>query len=445
MQGLAQSLAQGGMTVTGSGLTSPTAGDVLRRLGVTIHPVPVARWFPPETCLLVHGADVVREHPARLGALRRGIAQTTPARWLKGRMLGRVGVAVAGGREASVAAAMTGWVLTRAGKDPSVMLGRHSPQLGGWARTGRGPHVIAEWPEGPEALGSVDPRITLLMRVGADPWVNPTAWSSKFRHFLDFVPRDGHVLALGHPELLEFASARPAIVDDPKRFSWLSFRPGSGWSGADLRGDAGGCRFRAFNEGRFVCEVGLRVPGRRNALSALAAVAACDRLGLSVLDIREGLEEFAGLSRDFELRGSFRGVTLVDDASEDAGSIRNVLSLARRTFGLRRLWAVFAAPARVEPAELARLVAVFADADRVVILEGGGADEPDEGGTCRALTRGLAALRVPARCEADLSAAVAELDRSLEPGDVLLTLGTGDVGTIADAFIRRLPRDRQGG
>jgi UDP-N-acetylmuramate--alanine ligase len=311
---------------------------------------------------------------------------------------------------------------------------------------------VAEWPEGPEALETVSPGLTLLLKVGGDPWLDHDSWKPLCREYLGAIPLDGQVLALGHPALVENETRWPRVSTDPHRFSWLSFQRGSDWWGADLRADSGRYWFRVFHRGRFVCELALRVPGRHNALSALAAVAACDRLGLSTEEVRGGLEEFEGLSRDFELRGSFRGVTLVDDASEDAGSVHYALSLSRRTFGLRRLWVVFAAPEALEPADVSRLVAAFATADRVVVTPGvgvagvrHGAEWPDRGRACRALARGLDASGVPARCEADLAAAVTELDRSLEPGDVLLTLGAGDVGTIADAFIRRLPRDRQGG
>jgi UDP-N-acetylmuramate--alanine ligase len=197
-----------------------------------------------------------------------------------------------------------------------------------------------------------------------------------------------------------------------------------------------------FYRGRFVTEVALPVAGTRHVLSALAAVAACVRLGLADVEVRDGLEEFAGLARDFEPRGSFRGVTLIDDSSEDAGSVGEALALARRVYGSRRLWAVLAAPGGVGPGEVGRLADALAKADRVLVVPGGN----DDAGDCRAesLADGLNAAGVPARWANGLAGAVSELDRHLEPGDVLLTLGAGDVGTIADAFIRRLPRDRPG-
>lgn len=445
MSGLAQSLVQGGMVVTGSEDGPAAAFDRLRRGGVGVREAEAPRAFSASTRLLVHGPEVRREHPARLGALRRGIPQETPTSWLREQMRGRVGVAVAGGREAGVAAAMTGWVLTRAGLDPAVLLGRPAPQLGGWSRGGRGAHLVAEWAGDADGLGELGPDLALLLNVGGDPWVDRDRWASALRRSLRAAPDAAMVFALGHPALLE---GGPALDRGPGRFEWISLRRGGDWWATDLREESGRFRFRIFHRGRYVIGVRLRSPGRRNVVAALAAVAACDRLGVDAASIREGLEEFTGLSRDFESRGSFRGVSLVDDESGDPGSVHEALTLARRSFGGRRLWAVCSAPAAAPgPGDCRRFVSAMSIADRVLIAEGGRTDggpssDRDAAGT---LTRALAAAGLRAIRVSGPAGAISELDRRLEPGDVLLTLGAGDVGTIADALLRRLSRDRQDG
>ena len=202
-------------------------------------------------------------------------------------------------------------------------------------------------------------------------------------------------------------------------------------------------RFRSFYKGCYVTELRLQLPGRRNVLCALAAVAACSHLGVPAVEIRQALEEFTGVSRDFESRGSYRGVTLVDDAGGDPAAVGEALRLARQVFGDRRLWAVLAAPVGVlDPEAQGRFTGALALADEVVLVPKDTSD-----GVARealALEGTLAAAGIRARSVASLDAAVLELDRHLEPGDVLVTLGAGDVGTISDAFIRRLSRDRPG-
>jgi UDP-N-acetylmuramate--alanine ligase len=447
LPGLTQALAQVGIRMSGTTVPPSPSSALLRRFGVHVGGGRRAHWFPRETCLLVHGEDVGREHSARLGALRRGVEQTTPAGWLRWTLRSRLGVLVAGGREAGVTAAMIGWVLTRAGKDPSVFLEHPSPQLGGWARRGDGAHVVAHWPGDPESAAEIGPRLVVLMRVGGDPWDEPASWAKAWRRCPDEFAAAGDVLALGHPSLVEPGQA---LRLDRDRFAWLSLHRGSQWWGADLREERCGSRFRVFYRGDFVTEVALNVPGKRNVLCALAAVAACIRLEVRAVDVREGLAEFAGVSRDFEPRGSFRGVTLLDDASGELGPVRETVAQARRAFGRRRLWVVFAAPEVPAPGDLRRFRDALAPADRVLIVpcpeaDVGRAVPAGSGGGSIDLTRRLVATGVPARWEADVAGALSELDRHLEPGDVLLTLGAGDVGTIADALIRRLPRVCPGG
>jgi UDP-N-acetylmuramate--alanine ligase len=198
-----------------------------------------------------------------------------------------------------------------------------------------------------------------------------------------------------------------------------------------------------FHRGRFTTEVALAIPGPRPALSALAAVAVCDRLGVEPRMVRDALEDFSGLSRDFELRGSFRGVTLIDDASEGPREVAEALVLARRLYRRRRLCAVFAAPEDSTPGAVRRYVDALATADRVLVTPAAAC--PDQARMAAVVAERLTATGVPARWKADLTGTISELDRLLEPGDVLLTLGAGEVGTIADALIRRLPRDRPGG
>ncbi len=438
MSGLAQNLVQKGMAVTGSEAIPGMDWAGLRGLGVRVHAEPVSRPIHGRTRLLVHGPEVDRYHPARLGALRRGVAQATPAAWLSDQMRGRIGLVVAGGREASLAAAMTGFVLSRAGLDPSVLLGTSCPQLGGWSREGAGPHLIAEWSGDPSEYATIQPPLALLLNVGSDPWVDLDRWSATLRASLRALPDGSDVLALGHPSLLD---CRPGMEGVPGRFEWISLQPGADWWGTDLREEGGRFRFRVFQRGRYVTEVRLRVPGRRAVVGALATVAVCERLGVPSAVVRRGLEEFSGLARDFEPRGTFRGVTLVDDEADDAVSVREALAQARRAFGSRRLWAVYAAPGRDEPR---RYVSAFSTADQVLIADRSTAEVEDQRST-RSWVQSLTEAGVKTRRASSLVEAISVLDRHLEPGDVLLTLGAGDVGTIADAFIRRLPRDRQGG
>ncbi len=436
LSGLAQVLVQRGVTVSG---TASDDGPVLRRLrllGARVHAGHAPRRCPRGAHVLIYGPGVGRDHPERLAASRLGIAQEAAVRRL-GRLMRRGdGLVVAGRRGAAVASAMIGWTLTRAGLDPTVVLGSTAPQLGGWARFGSGPHVVVEAVEGPEGIGPTAPRLAVVLDAGPDPCEDVVARVAALRRFAGSIPPDGAVLA----ERSETVAA--AMRGVGAGVEWLSLERGGGWWGADLRHEGGRYRFRAFNRGRFAVELRLQVPGRRNVLCALAAVAACRRLDVPTPEIKQGLEEFAGVAHDFESRGSYRGVTLVDDQGRGASAVAEALAIGREVFGARRLWAALLAPAGTAADDDGRLSSALAAADRVLIAEAG--PPGGDGDGARALAESLASRGLRARWAARLDDAIAELDRQLEPGDVLVTLGAGDVGTISDAFIRRLSRDRQG-
>jgi UDP-N-acetylmuramate--alanine ligase len=436
MEGLAQVLVQGGLFVSASEPSGGPAVARMRQLGVRVHTGHSPRSYLGKARWLVCDAGTSQVDPHRLSARRRGLDVRTPAECLAALLRRGIGLALAGGRDASMAAAMIGWTLTRCGRDPTVVLASASAQLGGWARFGRGPHVVVDALIGGPSTdwGTLAPRLAVMLDNPIDCGVDgeTDAWQG----FVDSYPEASPMLARAGSRLAARALRGPA-----GSVEWLALERGFDWWGADLREERGRLRFRSFCKGRYVTELRLQVPGRRNVLCALAAVAACSRLGVPAAEIRQALEEFTGVSRNFESRGSYRGVTLVDDAGSNPAAVGEALGLARQVFGDRRLWAVLTASAGgIDPEAQGRFAGVLALADFVVLVAKDSSDRLAQ--EVRALEAKLAAAGVWARSVANLDAAVLELDRHLEPGDVLVTLGTGDVGTISDAFIRRLSRDR---
>jgi UDP-N-acetylmuramate--alanine ligase len=427
MSGLAQMLVQRGFVVTGSVRTPSLATERLRRLGVRVHAGHSPGSVPRSARFLVYSPEVPREHPDRLSAARVGVEQQSCPKVLADLLQRGIGIVAAGGRKAGIAAAMIGWTLTHAGLDPTVILGTASPQLGGSGRLGLGPHVIVEDSEGPTATDLRGVEIVIL-----HDETDPSSRTDVLRRWADAAPSGGYVLGFAD-EGDGIVQASGALVE-VERFS---LTPGHDWWGADVRQDRGCYRFRAFHRGRFVLEVRLQVPGRHLVLGALAAVAVCGRVDLTSREIKEALEEFGGISRGFESRGSYRGVTLVDDEAEGPRGVGKALTLAREVFGPRRLCAAYRHPEGGNhpwpPAS------EFAEADRVWIINN---DGPLGERMAEALVEALVSSGTSVGRVAGLDEAIRELDRYLEPGDVLVTLGAGDVGTIADAFLRRLSSDR---
>ncbi len=440
MPGLAQLLLERGLNVSASDPNSTNHPPVesLKRLGLRIHDGHRPRHFTQAASLLVHAPEVGRDHTERLRALRRGVPQKTPSECLDPLIHSQFGLGVVGQREASVASAMIAWTLSRAGWDPSVYLGRSAPQLGGWARAGHGPHFVFETLGPAEAVGPLGPRVAVVLKPRPARDGSIVAQDDSLKEFIRSVPREGKIFATRENwRLHEAMRAADAPVE------WLSLNEPSGWWGADLREHRGQFRFRAFHQGRFTVEIRLRVTGRRNVLSALATVAVCEYLAVPTAEIKEGLEEFSGVSGDFESRGSYRGVTLVHDEAQTVQGVAETLAIGRQVFGARRLWVVFSPDEDgLTASGVERYLSALGLADCVVI-QPRGAVTTETRTAWTDLAQALHWAGVGATLVTGLEEAVSVLDQHLKPGDVLLTLGPGEVGTISDAFIRRLSRDRQ--
>ncbi len=432
MPGLAQIFHQRGFAVSGSVAAAEAPGlGHLRRLGIRVHSGHAPPALPASARLVVFGTGVPSEHPERLSARRSGVEQASCPEVIGGLLNKGFGIASVGGRKAGVVAAMVGWTLSHAGLDPTVLLGSHAPQLGGSGRQGAGSHVVVDLGDDPARAEASGAAVVMVLddpaRIGHH---------STLGRWAEAAPSDGYVLGCGGEDVPPEADGRPGSGAEVER---VSLSPGHAWWGADLKADRGRYSFRAFHRGQFVTTIRLVVPGRHQVLAALATLAACGRAGVTPRSIREALEDFEGVSRGFESRGSYRGVTLVDDEARGHLAVAEALAAAREVHGRRRLCVAY----RADPAgaDVGPSAEDFRRADRVLILDEEG---PAGGSGAARLEAGLRASGVPLGRASGVVEAVDELDRHLEPGDVLVTLGAGGVGTIADAFLRRLSRDRHG-
>jgi len=412
LAGLARWLAGRGVEVTGP---APSASHRHRtHAGHDPASTPRSgRW-------LVYSSDVPGVHSDRLVARREGVAERSYPAILREILRRGTGIAVAGRRQGRVAAAMIAWTLAQSGLDPTVLLRGGVPQLDGLAASGHGVHSVVDVTETLDEVMAEPPGpgIAVLLDVEAAGLVAGVA------RVLACLGPAGYLL--GSPAIALAAKGHEGRVES------FSLDRGSSWRGADLREDRGRFRFRVFHRGRYASEIRLQIPGRTSVLGAVAAVAACRRVEIPTREIKQALEDFEGVSRGFQSRGSYRGVTLLDDDAVEPADVADALGLARAIYGRRRISVVFApvGPPRADTA------AALETASRVLVL-----DASVRPGDWADL---LGASGVASRNVANLDEALTDLDRHLEPGDVLLTLGAGDVGTIADAFLRRLPRDRQG-
>ena len=442
MKALAELLTGQGWQVSGSDLLPPVAlAESFRRRGLRIHRGHHVDHLQ-EADVLVYSPAVDAENPERKEASLRGIPQFSYTEMLGKLMRGKTGVSIAGTHGKSTTTAMTACILEGAGLAPSAIIGaelRGEPRSG-WA--GDGEHFVVESCEYQRNFLNLSPRFAAILSIEPDHF-------DYFHSFAETIDAFGEFARRIPPNGLIVVPANAAAVQEACRnvaaeVQTFSLESEADWWAADLRTTKAGVRFRCFHRGEFFTEVQLQMSGRHNVQNALAAIALCHRAGAGRAGIREGLQDFAGIRRRFEPVGSWRGVTLIDDYAHHPTAILATLAAARERFGSRRLWCVFQ-PHQVSRTQalMTEFAASFAAADEVFVVPVYGAREQAGeplAAAARELTERILAQGPRARFSPTLDQTVSSLEDEIQPGDVLITMGAGNIDQVHYAFTRRLQR-----
>ncbi|HTI52533.1 MAG TPA: UDP-N-acetylmuramate--L-alanine ligase [Planctomycetaceae bacterium] len=443
MKALAEVLAGQGWIVTGSDLRASDATiAAFSRRGLRIHSGHQSGFVPGNADVIVYSPAIHRENPERQLAERLGIPQLSYSQMLGRLMQNKIGVCIAGTHGKSTTTAMTGCVLTAAELAPTVVVGA---ELCGWRAngwSGEGRHFVVESCEYQRSFLDLTPHSAVILGIEPDHfdcYAHFDETIAAFAAFAQRVPAEGALLIPAGSE-----GARAACIAAVAPVETFGLVPEADWWAGDIRPVAAGTRYRAYYQGEYVTEIALRIPGRHNVLNSLAAVALAYRAGAPADVIREALAEFPGIKRRFETVGSWRGATLIDDYAHHPTAVAVTLAAARERFPRRKLWCVF------QPHQVSRTTALLGDfaatlarADEVLVVPVFAARENVEQEP-ETVSRELASRAVDAggraRFVAGLDHAVATLDDELQPGDVLITMGAGDIGQVHHAFTRRLQR-----
>ncbi len=436
MSAIAKVLLSREVRVSGSDLKETRATNALRALGAAI--------FIGHRAENVSGADAVvvssaiPERNSEYAAARDGgIPILQRAQVLAMLMRERRGVAIAGTHGKTTTTSMIATIFLRAGRDPTFLIGGDLNETGTNAHSGSGEWLIAEADESDGSFLWLGPEVAVVTNVEADHldyFADERAIRDAFGAFLENVPHDGLAVVCaddpGASAVLDASGLRRRSV----RY---------GLNGADLSGriverGPAGTVVEVTRNGHVAGVMRLNVPGEHNARNALAALAVAFEAGIPFEASAEALASFTGVARRFQIRGAAAGVTLIDDYAHHPTEIRATLASARER-GWSRVIAVFQPHrySRTRHLGLA-LGASLADADYAVITDVYGAGEdPEPGVTGKIVVDGLLgaaprarAAYVPKRGDvADLVASRAE------PGDLVLTIGAGDVTMLADEIL----------
>jgi UDP-N-acetylmuramate--alanine ligase len=250
-----------------------------------------------------------------------------------------------------------------------------------------------------------------------------------FRQFAELVPSDGVLLVKHH-----CASTRRATAGVTCRVESFGTSAEADWSAQSISESEGRFQFTIHHRNQLLCEIQLQTPGRHNMLNALAAAALAWENGATANRIASGLKSFAGLHRRLERLGTWRGVTFIDDYAHHPTEVSAALEAVRAMSPRRRVWCVFQPHQASRTARLLdELAASLQNADRVLVAEifraREGEFQPGDV-TAADLARRAAELGVNIVPVHSTKEIIDTLETHLVPGDVLVTLGAGDVAKL---------------
>ncbi len=437
MSGIAEILLNLGMKVSGSDLRRGPVTDRLSSLGATIYEGHQATNIAGATVVVTSSA-VSSANPEVVEAQSRKIPVIQRAEMLAELMRLKYGIAIAGMHGKTTTTSMVASVLSAGGLDPTVVVGGRVDSMGSNARLGTTQYLVAEADESDRSFLKLSPIlavITNLDREHMDCYVNMADVERSFLDFMDKVPFYGAVTAcIDNPQLA-------AILPRARR---RIFTYGTAPQ-ADFRlqylvaGEGRFARFQVVTGQGTLGPFELRVPGRHNVLNATAAVAIACQLQVPADKIGEGLNSFRGVDRRFQQRGQARGITVVDDYGHHPTEIRATLAAAREC-GHKRVFVVFQPHRFTRTLDLLdEFSGAFRDADAVIVLPiYAASEEPIPGVTAESLVgriQGPAVQYAP-----EFASAVQLLTGQVREGDLVLTLGAGNVSQLAPQILAALER-----
>ncbi len=437
MSGIAEVLLNRGYEVSGSDIKKSDITERLRSLGAVVHYGHTEKNLG-EADVVVTSTAVRKDNPEVLEAMRRNIPVIPRAEMLAELMRMKYGVAVAGTHGKTTTTSMIATIMGVGNLDPTMVIGGKLDYIGSNAKLGEGQFLVAEADESDGSFLLLSPTIAVVTNIEEehmDYYRDLAQIKDAFVTFINKVPFYGlAVLCLDHENV-------QAIMPLLKRRSvTYGVSPQADFTAVGTTFREGRSIFTVSYRGEPWGEVTLPIPGAHNVLNALAATAVGMEVGLDFETIKQALSQFVGPHRRFQIKGEAAGVTVVDDYGHHPTEITATLAAARN-FWSGRIVAVFQPHRYTRTRDLfnAFLTAFFA-ADVLVMTEIYPASEdPIPGVDARTLFEEIGKRGMRERYfVAEKEEIARELKKIVRPGDMVITLGAGDIYRAGEQLLELL-------
>ena len=437
MSALAEIMISRGFTVTGSDSHESKITDHLESLGAKIFYNQVAGNISSNIDVLIYTAAIKQDNPELVKAKELGIPLLTRAEFLGQIMLNYpMAIGVSGTHGKTTTTSMLSQIMLEGNTDPTILVGGIMPAIHGNTRVGHSDKLITEACEYTNSFLSFKPNMAIILNVAADHldfFKDLDDIRHSFRKFAELVPDDGFLVINSDIDNLEYFTDGLkckviTVGSDPAK---------SDYSAANIEFDqfAKGSYDLVVN-GEKSFHVALNVTGEHNIYNSLAAIAAAHAMGISDENIKAGLTQYGGTDRRFQYKGKVGDVTIIDDYAHHPDEITATIKTAKN-YPHKKMWVVF------QPHTYSRTKSLLPEfgkalkeADAVVLADIYAAREKD--------TLGVSSLDVKKEIEkygteVHYYPSFSEIENflleSCSPGDLLITMGAGDVVKIGEHLL----------
>ena len=432
MAPLAEVLSDGGLQISGSDIQQSEKVQSLVSRGIAVNIGHRAENITADIDFVVRTAAAREDNPEIQAARERGIPVFERAQaWGAIMKNYRNALCISGTHGKTTTTSMCTHILMAAEKDPTVMIGGTLPLLHAGHRVGRGDTIVMEACEYYDSFLSFFPTVAVILDVEADHldyFPDLEAVKTSFHKFGSLVPASGAVIVNADDE-----NAMSAVAGLDRRIVTFGLGENADVRAVNIISSGAQTEFDVLKDGAFFAHLDIRVPGTHNVKNALAATAAAIELGISPMAVKYGLAAFRGANRRFEFKGKYNGADVYDDYAHHPSELRALLD-AVEPMGYKRTILVF------QPHTYSRTKALFDEfveqlrrPDMAYLAEIYAARETN---TMHISSADLAE-QIPGSLFFPSFESMAEnLRRMVVPGDIVLTVGAGDVYKIGEALVK---------
>lgn len=442
MSGLAKVLLKNEAIVTGSDQHRSRVTDTLRRLGADIKIGHLTEHLNGQTDAVIYSAAIKENNPELQMAGKRGCRIYKYAQMLGRLMSSYDGIAISGTHGKSTTCGWLVWCLKQAGLEPNYIVGADITQLGGSSGVDEGDLFVAEACEYDRSFVNLRPRIAAILNIEQDHldcYKDEQQIIDAFGEFAERLKPDGVLITNGEDSNTCKLTER---LNGQIHRETFGLDSGCDFYAHNIRPESGFYQFDIYHQGRLVGPCGIQLPGVHNVMNALAAFAVAFHAGAEAEKILPHLSSFKGVDRRLTFKGEYGGVTVLDDYAHHPTEIKASLAAIRQRYEPERLWCIF------QPHQYSRtrfLLNDFAESfslSDVTIVPSIYFVRDSEASRQEVNSRVLVEKIKDRGAEAvfidDFQRICDYLSENVNEGDLVVTMGAGDVWKVADEYIQRI-------